>query len=158
MLPHEELPLDPQRLVRRLELAEARHNLVTETANDLVYDGPVIGITMDRSVLYDRINKRVHQMIEEGLKSEVEALLASGVPENAQAFKGIGYKEMIPVLRGEYSLEEAEVLIAQNTRHFAKRQLTWYRRMPYIHWVERTDTDTWLREIEAYVISWIRGE
>ena len=67
-------------------------------------------------------------------------------------------KEMIPVLHGKYSLEEAEALIAKNTRHFAKRQLTWYRRMPYIHWVERTDTDTWLREIEAYVISWIRGE
>ena len=104
LLPEEVIPLDPQRMVRRLELADA------------------------------------------------------GVPENSQAFKGIGYKEMIPVLHGEYSLEEAEALIAKNTRHFAKRQLTWYRRMPYIHWVERTDTDTWLREIEAYVISWIRGE
>lgn len=145
-------------MVRRLELADAGQSLVTDRAEHLVYDGPVIGITMDRSVLYDRINKRVHQMIERGLKEEVAALLTAGVPENSQAFKGIGYKEMIPVLHGEYSLEEAEALIAKNTRHFAKRQLTWYRRMPYIHWVERTDTDTWLREIEAYVISWIRGE
>ena len=117
-----------------------------------------IVLERDRENLYDRINKRVHQMIERGLKEEVAALLTAGVPENSQAFKGIGYKEMIPVLHGKYSLEEAEALIAKNTRHFAKRQLTWYRRMPYIHWVERTDTDTWLREIEAYVISWIRGE
>lgn len=158
ILPKEEIPLDPQRMMRRLELADAGQSLVTEKADDLVYDGPVIGITMDRSVLYDRINKRVRQMIERGLKEEVADLLAAGVPQNAQALKGIGYKEMIPVLRGEYSLKEAEALIAKNTRHFAKRQLTWYRRMPYIHWVERTDTDTWLREIKAYVISWIRGE
>lgn len=158
LLPEEVIPLDPQRMVRRLELADAGQSLVTDRAEHLVYDGPVIGITMDRSVLYDRINKRVHQMIERGLKEEVAALLTAGVPENSQAFKGIGYKEMLPVLHGKYSLEEAEALIAKNTRHFAKRQLTWYRRMPYIHWVERTDTDTWLREIEAYVISWIRGE
>ena len=152
LLPEEVIPLDPQRMVRRLELADAGQSLVTDRAEHLVYYGSGMGITMDRSVLYDRINKRVHQMIERGLKEEVAALLIAGVPENSQAFKGIGYKEMIPVLHGEYSLEEAEALIAKNTRHFAKRQLTWYRRMPYIHWVERTDTDTWLREIEAYVM------
>lgn len=94
-------------------------------------------------------------MIEAGLLEEVRSLLEAGVPETSQALKGIGYKEMIPVLKGEYSLEEGEALIQKNTRHFAKRQLTWYRRMPYIHWVEKTpsEEDIWYREIEAYVIS-----
>ena len=87
-------------------------------------------------------------------------LLASGLSEKAQSLKGIGYKEMIPVVKGELSLEEGKALIQKNTRHFAKRQLTWYRRMPYIHWVEKTpsDGDIWYREILAYVISQVRGE
>lgn len=98
-------------------------------------------------------------MMEAGLLEEVRSLLEAGVPETSQALKGIGYKEMIPVVKGERSLAEAEELIQKNTRHFAKRQLTWYRRMPYIHWVEKTPSeDIWYREIEAYVISRIRGE
>ncbi len=151
-----EIPVDPQRMVRKLELLDVG---VTEKeakkSQSLIYDGPVLGIAMDRAVLYDKINKRVHQMIEAGLLEEVRSLLEAGVPETSQALKGIGYKEMIPVLKGEYSLEEGEALIQKNTRHFAKRQLTWYRRMPYIHWVEKTpsEEDIWYRGIEAYVIS-----
>ena len=91
---------------------------------------------------------------------EVKKLLASGLSEKAQSLKGIGYKEMIPVVKGELSLEEGDALIQKNTRHFAKRQLTWYRRMPYIHWVERgpSEEDIWYREIKAYVISYFGGE
>ena len=99
-------------------------------------------------------------MIEAGLPEEVKKLLASGLSEKAQSLKGIGYKEMIPVVKGELSLEEGEALIQKNTRHFAKRQLTWYRRMPYINWVERgpSEEDIWYREIKAYVISYFGGE
>ncbi len=156
-----EIPADPQRMVRKLELLEAGvEEKSAGKAHELMYDGPVLGIAMDRAVLYDKINRRVHQMMEAGLLEEVRSLLASGIPETAQALKGIGYKEMIPVVKGLCSLEEAEELISKNTRHFAKRQLTWYRRMPYIHWVEKTpaEEDIWYREIEAYVISCIRGE
>ena len=70
--------------------------------------------------------------------------------------KGIGWKKWIPVLRGRCFWEEGESRRQKNTRHFAKRQLTWYRRMPYIHWVEKKPSlqeDIWYREIEAYVIS-----
>ena len=88
LLPEEVIPLDPQRMVRRLELADAGQSLVTDRAGDLVYDESVIGITMDRSVLYDRINKRVHQMIERGLKEEVAALLTAGVPEKFTGIQG----------------------------------------------------------------------
>lgn len=156
-----EIPPDPQRMVRKLELLEAGEgDEKPKKADSLMYDGPVLGITMDRAVLYDRINKRVHLMIEAGLLDEVRRLLALGLSESAQSLKGIGYKELIPVVKGERTLEEGEALIQKNTRHFAKRQLTWYRRMPYIHWVERSpsEEDIWYREIKAYVISYFRGE
>ena len=157
MIPEEEIPADPHRMMRLLELKKEGLTISSIKSNEQIYDGPVIGITMDRTSLYDRINKRVHVMIEQGLKTEVERILASGVPETAQALKGIGYKEMIPVIHGTCSLAEAEMLIAKNTRHFAKRQLTWYKRMPYIHWISG-DTKTWLEEAESYVNSWYRGE
>lgn len=156
-----DIPPDPQRMVRKLELLEAGEGKEKpKKADSLLFDGPVLGIAMDRAVLYDRINKRVHLMIEAGLLDEVRHLLASGLSESTQALKGIGYKELIPVVKGERTLEEGEALIQKNTRHFAKRQLTWYRRMPYIHWVERgpSEEDIWYREIKAYVISYFRGE
>lgn len=156
-----DIPPNPQRMVRKLELLEAGEGMEKpKKADSLLFDGPVLGIAMDRAVLYDRINKRVHLMIEAGLLDEVRHLLASGLSESSQALKGIGYKELIPVVKGERTLEEGEALIQKNTRHFAKRQLTWYRRMPYIHWVERgpSEEDIWYREIKAYVISYFRGE
>ena len=156
-----DIPPDPQRMVRKLELLEAGEGEEKpKKADSLLFDGPVLGIAMDRAILYDRINKRVHLMIEAGLLDEVRHLLASGLSESSQALKGIGYKELIPVVKGERTLEEGEALIQKNTRHFAKRQLTWYRRMPYIHWVERgpSEEDIWYREIKAYVISYFRGE
>lgn len=150
---------DPQRMIRQLELLEGDCSLESGKSNDLLYDGPVIGISMDRTVLYDRINTRVHKMIRQGLQQEVENLLASGISENAQALKGIGYKEMVSVVRGEITIEEAERIISKNTRHFAKRQMTWYKRMPYIHWAEyKENKDIRFREIESYINSWFRGE
>ncbi len=150
---------DPQRMIRQLELLEEDCSLESGKSNDLLYDGPVIGISMDRTVLYDRINTRVHKMIRQGLQQEVENLLASGISENAQALKGIGYKEMVSVVRGEVTIEEVERIISRNTRHFAKRQMTWYKRMPYIHWAEyKENKDIRFREIESYINSWFRGE
>lgn len=150
---------DPQRMIRQLELLEEDCSLESDKSNDLLYDGPVIGISMDRTVLYDRINTRVHKMIRQGLQQEVENLLATGISENAQALKGIGYKEMVSVVRGEITIEEAERIISRNTRHFAKRQMTWYKRMPYIHWAEyKENKDIRFREIGNYINSWFRGE
>ena len=73
-------------------------------------------------------------MCEAGLVEEVQGLLAAGTTREEQAMKGIGYKETAAYLAGEMSREEAVELIQKSTRHFAKRQLTWYRKMPYIHW------------------------
>lgn len=156
-----EIPDDPQRMLRKLELIDAEgRDLSPEKSQSLIYDGPVIGIAMDRAVLYDRINKRVCHMMQDGLYDEVQKLLDSGIPETAQSLKAIGYREMVQCIKGELSIEETEALIPKNTRHFAKRQITWYKRMPYIHWYERNEfnKDTWCKEITDYVISYFRGE
>lgn len=75
-------------------------------------------------------------MIEAGLVQEVERLLAQGVPEDAISMQGLGYKEIIPYLRGEQTLEEAVAILKRNTRRFAKRQWSWFRRMPDIIWID----------------------
>jgi tRNA dimethylallyltransferase len=105
-------------------------------SNQLMYDAVVIGLTMERSLLYDRINQRVDHMIAGGLVDEVACLLKNGIRADSQAMQGIGYKEIIAYLQGAINLESAILNIKQATRHFAKRQLTWYRKMPYIEWFE----------------------
>lgn len=151
-----EIPQDKQRLIRSLELATDNKSQQAGRAADLVYKGPVIGISMDREKLYERINLRVEHMFEQGLEQEVRALLASGIPADAQAFKGIGYKEMLAYIRGELSLHGAKELIKKNTRHFAKRQLTWFRHMPYIQWIERSDTEnnSWYEQAEQLIYTY----
>jgi len=96
-------------------------------------------LNRERSVIYDRINLRVDQMMEEGLVEEVRSLLEQGVPPTALSMQGLGYKEIIRYLQGELSLSEAVSLIKQSTRHFAKRQLTWFRREKDVIWIDYGD-------------------
>lgn len=113
-----------------------------------------IGLTMDRGVLYDRINRRVDLMLTKGLVEEVENLLGKGYNKEMQAFKAIGYKEIIAMIEGRLSEEEAIDLLKKNTRHFAKRQLTWFRRDPNIKWfeVDQYDAPDSLAEaVQAYI-------
>ena len=128
---------DKHRLYRAIELMTAGdyESLIKQTKDGLSYKGPVIGLQRERSVLYDRINRRVEIMFEQGLVDEVKTLLDSGVNPQCQAFKGIGYKEVIQYLEGLISYDACVDLIQKNTRHFAKRQITWYKRMPYIEWI-----------------------
>ncbi|MDD6134855.1 MAG: tRNA (adenosine(37)-N6)-dimethylallyltransferase MiaA [Selenomonadaceae bacterium] len=131
-------PNDFRRIVRALEVAHFGNERISQSkvaeAEELCYEALVIGLERDRQVLYDRINRRVELMFEAGLVEEVQGLLAAGITREEQAMKGIGYKETAAYLAGEMSREEAVELIQKSTRHFAKRQLTWYRKMPYIHW------------------------
>lgn len=92
----------------------------------------------DRKKLYDRIDARVDQMVEEGLYEEVKGLLADGIPRSATSMQALGYKEMADHICGDCTLEEAIYLIKRDTRHFAKRQLTWFRRERDVTWVDRT--------------------
>ena len=103
---------------------------------ELFYDALIYGLTTDRAELYDRINQRTEKMFADGLIDEVKNLLASGISPNAQAMLGIGYKETLEYLQGGATLEETISKVAQATRNFAKRQLTWYRRMTYIKWLK----------------------
>ena len=126
-----------RRIIRALEVYHLGGEQISEEkASELAYDVFAIGLGWERSVLYERINRRVVIMIEQGLYNEVEGLLKNGISDSCQSMKGIGYKELLPAVRGEISLDEAADHIKQNTRHFAKRQLTWYRKMPYIRWYD----------------------
>lgn len=152
---------DFRRIIRALEV----HHLGGETlsqqnklqsAGELVYDALIVGLTMERSLLYQRINRRVEVMVENGLVEEVKHLLDKGVPPDCQAMKGIGYKEIIAFLDGRLSLDEAVDEVQKATRHFAKRQLTWYRKMPYIVWYDVNELDS--KEIMENIYNKIAGK
>jgi tRNA dimethylallyltransferase len=132
-------PNDTRRIIRALEVYYHSGEKISEEKSaygKLLYNAAVFGLTMDRALLYERINQRVDLMLEQGLVAEVAGLLEKGVKKNSTAMQGIGYKEIAAYLAGEYSLTAASEKIKQATRHFAKRQLTWYRRMPYVEWFE----------------------
>ena len=99
------------------------------------YDALLIGITRDREELYDRINRRVDIMVDQGIFQEVKGLLDMGLDEDDISMKGIGYKEIISYYHGDLTMDEAIDKIKQNTRHLAKRQLTWFRRYEDMNWV-----------------------
>lgn len=134
---------DKHRLYRAIEILHHGDvdSLRNQTKDGVSYKGPVIGLMRDRDKLYERINLRVDMMFDIGLIEEVEQLLKSGVNPDCQAFKGIGYKEVVEYINGRITLDECRDLIKKNTRHFAKRQITWYKHMPYIEWIH-IDNDT----------------
>ncbi len=104
------------------------------------YKGVWLGLDMrERAWLYSRIDRRVDAMLENGLLDEARALLELGVPRGATCLQAIGYKELLPVLDGAATLDEARGEIARNTRRYAKRQRTWFRRNPEIYWIEQTE-------------------
>ncbi len=127
-----------QALVEGYELDAAGKSLIShyKRTGELIYNALVFGLTGNRAGLYDKINRRAEQMFADGLVDEVKALLAGGISPDAQAMRGIGYKETVEYLRGGTTLNDTIAKVAQATRNFAKRQLTWYRRMHYIQWLK----------------------
>ncbi len=103
------------------------------------YDFKYFVLTDKRETLYSRIDKRVDQMIDEGLEEEVRGLVTLGIPRTATSMQGLGYREMFGYLDGEYDLDRAIYLIKRNTRHFAKRQLTWFKREKDVIWLDKKD-------------------
>lgn len=101
---------------------------------ELPYTYVMMGILMDRAQLYERINRRIDIMVENGLIDEIRTLLDKGYTEDLISMKAIGYKEIFPYIRGEMSLDEALYILKRDTRHFAKRQLTWFRKDKRIRW------------------------
>ncbi|MGI5873205.1 MAG: tRNA (adenosine(37)-N6)-dimethylallyltransferase MiaA [Bacillota bacterium] len=131
-------PHDTQRVLRALEMNE---DLSGEEENrwDSPYQLSIYGLSMERSLLYQRIEERVERMFEEGLPEEVANLLAMGYRRDGNAMAALGYKELIPVLEHQCSIDDAKELLKKNTRHFAKRQITWFKRDPRIHWFDVSD-------------------
>ena len=111
--------------------SKSQEKIFSDTGK-LKYNAMVIGLTSNRQKLYERINERTKKMFDNGLVEEVRQLLKAGVSPNAQAMLGIGYKETVEYLQGAATLDETVSKVSQATRNFAKRQLTWYRRMNYI--------------------------
>lgn len=131
-------PNNIRRVIRALEVIELTGETMTSIEKKQVHTSPyqpiIIGLTMDRHILYDRINKRVDQMIDDGLVEEVKTLY-NKYGSTIQPMQGIGYKEFIPYFKGEYSFEDAINLVKRNTRRFAKRQMTYFRnKIPGIKW------------------------
>jgi tRNA dimethylallyltransferase len=148
-------PNDVKRVIRALEIAlETGESMSAKVAGfrkprESPYAFCLIGLTMDREVLYDRINKRVDAMIGAGLVDEVRELLRRGVPPEAISMQAIGYKEIVPHLTEGLPLEEAVERLKRDTRRYAKRQLSWFRRMNGMEWVDVTDEGNFLAKLET---------
>ncbi len=150
-------PNDLKRVVRALEV----HNVTGRTIHELnaesdIYDIPYdvnyYVLTMDREKLYERINKRVDLMVNEGLIDEVKRLRDMGLTKDMQSMKGIGYKEILMYLNEEISYEEAIYLIKKGSRNYAKRQLTWFRKDPRVKWIDK-DNFSNDHEVAEFIIS-----
>ena len=133
-------PNDKKRIMRVLEIYHETGKTKTEQevlsrSKEVEYDYKVFAINMDREVLYDRINKRVDIMIEKGLIEEVEKLI-NKYEEFPTAMQGLGYKEVVKYLENEYTKEEMIEKIKQESRRYAKRQLTWFRKNKQTIWID----------------------
>jgi tRNA dimethylallyltransferase len=134
-------PNDKKRILRALEVFALTGETITahDRASRLApprYESCRIALSFEkREDLYARIDARVDGMMKAGLVTEVRGLLDSGVPENCTAMQAIGYKEIASALRGETTLEEAAEQVKQSSRRYAKRQLSWLRRDPELHWI-----------------------
>ncbi len=133
-------PRNVRRLVRALEVYARTGRPISEWQRaDPVGAVVQIGLTMDRAALDRRIEARVWEQLDRGLVDEVRALLARGYDPRLPAMQGLGYKEIVPYLRGECSLEEAVARLVRHTRRYARRQWIWFRRDPRIRWLDVDD-------------------
>ncbi|EEG78545.1 tRNA (adenosine(37)-N6)-dimethylallyltransferase MiaA [Dethiobacter alkaliphilus] len=133
-------PNDLRRVIRALEVYRQSKrpisHQVDKTSDEPIYNTVQFGLTMPRELLYRRIEKRVDSMLDAGLVDEVRNLLNEGVPPAAKSLQSLGYKQIVAYLTGQISLEEAIRLIKRDTRRFAKRQLTWFRRDEDLIWLD----------------------
>ncbi len=133
-----------KRVIRALEYYKKTGRKISEhnkeqSENVSPYDFYYFVLTDDREVLYSRIEKRVDEMIENGLVDEVKELRKMNIPKTATSMQSLGYREIFGYLDGEFDLERAIYLIKRNTRHFAKRQLTWFRREKDVRWIDKSE-------------------
>lgn len=132
-------PNDVRRVVRALEVYDLTGVPLSAQKMPQPEDGPydfqLYALDIPRDILYARVDKRVDEMMKQGLLEEVRGLARAGLSPEAQSMQGLGYKELLPVLSGETALSDAVSLIKLRTRHYAKRQLTWFRRDERVRWL-----------------------
>jgi len=155
--------IHPNNLVKVIRALEINHetgenvgNFTEDLQRTSEFQPILIGLNRKRKNLFERINQRVDLMIEEGLVEEVDALLAKGYSQDLKAFKGLGYKEIIRYLNGENTLHDAVRILKKNTRRYAKRQITWFKRYDFIKWflVDRYDAEEALvKDVMNYIES-----
>lgn len=138
-------PNNIKRVIRALEFYQksggqkiSDHN-EEQKKKESPYNFAYFVLNDDRESVYDRINRRVDIMLDQGLVNEVKALLDANVPTNAVSMQGLGYKEIVSYLQGECTLEDAVYVLKRDTRHFAKRQITWFKREEDVVWLNRPD-------------------
>ncbi len=138
-------PNNVRRVIRALEVCRLTGKTFTqvneESRREPVYDALILGIDAEREVLYDRINLRVDKMVSEGLLKEVEHLAEMGIGRDTTAMQAIGYKELLDFLENRTTFDEAVEKIKMESRRYAKRQLTWFRRNEKICWVKNQTED-----------------
>lgn len=137
-------PNNLNRVIRALEIYELtgkpKSYFDEETKKqDVPYDYVMLGLDWEREILYGRINHRVDLMIEDGLIDETKMLIDRGYDWSLTALKAIGYKELKPYLEGQSSLEDAVTILKRDSRHYAKRQMTWFRKDERIHWIKMSE-------------------
>ncbi len=150
-----------KRVIRAIEFYEKTGKKISEhnreqRQNDSPYNFAYFVLNDDREQIYERINGRVDLMMAQGLVEEVRALRESGCRKEMVSMQGLGYKELLSYLEGETSMEEAVYLIKRDTRHFAKRQLTWFRREKEVIWVDKTVFDHDSQKILNFMQDFLR--
>ena len=150
-----------KRVIRALEFYKltgqkiSEHN-EKERAKKSPYEFCYFVLNDDRKLLYDRIDLRIDKMMEEGLLEEVSSLKNKGYTKDMVSMQGLGYKEILDYLNGECSLEEAIYILKRDTRHFAKRQLTWFRRERDVIWVDKNNYDHDEEKILEVMLSYVK--
>lgn len=139
-------PNNVKRVIRAMEYCMttgelfSRHN-ETESAKISPYNFVYFVLTMDRDLLYSRIDRRIDIMLEKGLVEEVKGLLGAGCNRNMVSMQGLGYKEVIDYINGDATYDEMVYILKRDTRHFAKRQLTWFKREKDVIWLDKDKMD-----------------
>ena len=154
-------PNNQKRVLRALEYYHDTGNLISDhnreqQAKASAYNCAYFVLNDDRALLYQRIENRVDRMMADGLRKEVKAFQERGCTRDMVSMQGLGYQEILAYLEGEYSLEEAVRRIKRDTRHFAKRQLTWFKREKEVIWVHRKDFDDQEERMLEYMLDQCR--
>ena len=146
-------PNDIRRVIRALEIFELTGRKKSAQADPKTPRYPYEAFCIDwqREILYERIAARVQEMFSEGLVDEVKGLLAAGVPEDAQCMQAIGYKEVVEILKNDGLHSTMSDIIVKNTRNYAKRQLTFFKKLPGLHFLAPDRTEVLVKEIGRYL-------